>query len=241
MLNVNLDDIKDIRTSVTEQFRENIQDSIDHSKFYELGKGSEYELGFMGHSGMVSRVWQVGLESWLGTNTLGRTCILDISCDSRDRYYFSCNPILHDVVCSLTSLNEIIRSGVCTGKIRSEEDMCVYIPRTVILGDGYTKSLGSVDIIYSRLPRYYSGYKEYNSCLRLRNRIQLAIHAAACNRVDNLVIADYNDALPGDEVRIVAQAFKDISEIYSCYISNVIYLIPDEDNYRIYKSIVSGN
>lgn len=233
----------EVRTSLQAKFKCCIEESIKHTRLYDFCKGSEYELGFMSHSGMVQRVEQIGIADWLDDNMskpIGRICLLDISGEEQHGFNFTTDTSAHVDICQSTILNETLDCWGGYSDITALTDVCAYIPRVTALYDNGIV-MGEVDIMYTKFPEYTKGYTlDYDSYVRLQQRIQLAIHAAACNRVSTLVVLDKNDMLDVEDAEAVAQTFISIAELYKHYLCNVIYITPNERVCEVYKSVLEG-
>lgn len=233
------------RTSLSkiERFKSEIIDSVTHSARFNYENGAEYNTGFCRHSGMVMRVYNCSISHFL-LNQLdkftGRTCVLDMVGENTVDYQITKGISSHEELCDSTVLREILSASDGYNAITVEDCKCAYIPRVTVV-NGYGDKAGVTDVVYSKLPKYYGNYlADYTTYVKLRERIQLSIHVAACNRVDTLIIPDYNNCLEADDIKVLAESYHGIGGLYHCHISNILFVVPDEDNYRIFRETIGG-
>lgn len=220
------------------RFKKNIDDSVANTYIYSFSRGSEYELGFCRHSGMVTRVQQCGITDWFMSHydkCLGRTCVLNLTCQTLNGMTLLREKQYDKELCDNTVLKEIIERDAMYDFIKSVNDMCAYIPR-VAIADFDADDISTIDIITGRLPDYTdSRYHDDTVYQEVCNKIQLGIHVAACNRVDNLIVPDYTLTFAHEDVRMIAQIFGNILPLYKNYLSNVIFLNPYYRSFDIFR------
>lgn len=224
------------KKALSEMFKSEIERSISKSKVYSFNLGMEYELGFKAHSGMVQRVINQSLTSWLDKDLrrcFGKTCILNFE---RHGDKTICESELQD--CTL--IGYVVNSiGVYTNR-GTIDDICLYIPGVLTVSEEMG-GIDTIDVITCALPDYDSdsGFND-DTIQSLYNRLILTIHTAALNGVNTLIVGDMCDGMSGDDVAWIARTFKNVAELYKCYLSNVFYIVQDEERRTLFKSEIDS-
>lgn len=228
----------------SERFKEEIGRSILNSVCYDFSKGSQYELGFRRHSGIVSRVIPINITAWLRNNLdacLGKTCILNFAHYTQpDWLYFEEVHAGVEDMRNTTTLYEVLAGNIEYYGRDERLDTCLYTPGIVVT-DGSHNSIGKVDVISCNL--FNTGSFDLSDDIvkqRACNRIILVLHAAAHSKVDNIIVEDIGNDFSNKDLRWIIGTIKSMSELYKCYLSNVFYIASDERKYQLYKEEISG-
>ncbi len=223
---------------IAEMFKAEVNSSIVHAVTYDYRKGSEYQLGFKSHFGMVQRVINTNVSSWIAKELYrqnNRICVLNFMHNQFNNAH-SCEEELYKT----TLLSEVLSKCFDFNKASGDlNDICVYTP-DVITMDVDEGGIDRVDIISCFVPKFGElGFKS-QEILSMSNRIIMCIHVAAYHKIDTLVICDYGDYMTMKDLKYVVRMMKTVAELYDNYICNVLYVVPDEERYNVYKELL-GN
>lgn len=225
-----------------DRFKQEIEKSILNSVCYDFSRGSDYELGFRRHSGIINRVIYSNITTWLRSDLTwcrGKTCVINFAHYTRDdwvRMEDSYEP--EDVRCT-TTLCDVLSNNIDYYGKSGKGNTCLYTPDIVVVDEG-NNGIGSIDVISCDLLSSECIVLDDKVKSSVCNNMLLVLHAAAYNKVDNIIICGLGSDIADGDLKWLVTTFRGLTELYKCYLSNVFYTVSDEHSYLLYKEAITN-